>query len=197
MKIVQALKESSNAISANFDGLEVNHFFHGASSCISDDVKKCKLVKLESVPVCFVWGSAAAGRERCGRRFRRGPSVLRGLRSHKGFHCTLSARWPEPSWSHARYSTPTLLKWQKSSASLKYGGGCSCVTEPAQFIFCSQIHRMVVTLKLHLRLFPSPLQLHPVIVEPPQRHNATLKTVPVAHTHTHTDSCYHQHIYSY
>lgn len=134
MKIVQALKESSNAISANFDGLEVNHFFlfspntHGASSCILDDVKKCsKLVKLESVPVCFVWGSAAAGRERCGRRFRRGPSALRGLRSHKGFHCTLSARWPEPSWSHARYSTPTLLKWQKSSASLKYGGRCCTI----------------------------------------------------------------------
>lgn len=69
--------------------------------------------------------------------------------------------------------------------------------DAAQFIFCSQIHRMVVTLKLHLRLFPSPLQLHPVVVEPPQRHNATLKTVPVAHTHTHKDRCYHQHIYSY
>lgn len=36
-----------------------------------------------------------------------------------------------------------------------------------------------VTLEVHLRCLPFLLQLLPVIVEPPQTHHSTLKTVPV------------------
>lgn len=36
------------------------------------------------------------------------------------------------------------------------------------------------TLELQLRLLPLPLQLLPVVVEPPQTHDATLEAVPVA-----------------
>lgn len=55
----------------------------------------------------------------------------------------------------------------------------------------AQISWGVCTLKVHLRHFPSSLQLLPVIVEPPQTHHCTLKTVPVERTQTVvTISCY-------